>query len=172
MDLLEGYRNNKPVNYLGIAESLMAIMGESDPVSVTIELGHLIGKVNNERRRLHNIVNAARNREAAVRAEVRISFEYLSSIGTLLSQNLHPTNLVNCVEAVATETVADLINFYVSLLIDPIVFNLAMLNDDIKHRNLDELSNVITTVSAFESLLSFALFCRTTHLGLGAWVLS
>ena len=52
---------------------------------------------------------------------------------------------------------ADLINFYVSLLIDPIVFNLAMLNDDIKHRNLDELSNVITTVSAFESLLSFAL---------------
>ena len=32
--IAEGYRNNKPVNYLGIADSLIAIMGESDPVSI------------------------------------------------------------------------------------------------------------------------------------------
>lgn len=163
VDILEGYRNNRPVNYLGIAEALIEIMADTDPVSVTIELGHLIKKVNSERQRLHDIVNAARNREAAVRGEVRISFEYLASIGTVLADKLHPSNLVRCVEAIATETIVDLINFYISLLIDPIVFNLALLNEDIKKRELNELHNVITTVSAFESLLTFTLFCGTTH---------
>ena len=163
VDILEGYRNNRPVNYMGIAEALIEIMGHSDPVAITVELGHLIKKVNNERRRLQDVVNAARNREAAVRGEVRLSFEYLASMGTVLAEKLYPANLVNCIEVIATDTIIDLINFYISLLIDPIVFNLAILNNDIKRREFNELNNVITTVSAFESLLSFTLFCGTTH---------
>lgn len=163
VDLLEGNKSNRPINCMGIASSLIEILSESDPVSVTVEIGKLIILSNNQRQRLLNVLNAARSREAAVRGEVRIDFEHLASHGTLLNEQLNASNLVDKLVVISTDTIVDLITCYLLMLFDPIIFNLGKLNNDLKSRDTKSFNSIITTITAFESLLYFTLFSGTTH---------
>lgn len=163
VDLLQADRSNRPVNFMGIAEALIEALAEFDPRSITIAIGKLILATNNERHRIMNVINIARSREAAVRGEVRLDFEHLASFGTLLyDQYTHPS-LIDKIVVISTDTIVDLITCYVTMLFDPIIFNLARINCDVGLQETKDFNNVVTTITVFESLLYFSLFSGTTH---------
>ena len=163
VDILEGLRNNHPINNMFIVQSLTDIITNCDPIDITVQIGKLIHKVNREKSRIISNVNAARTREGAARAEFRVDFEHLASYGMLLSEIFHPVNMMDKVIAISTETIMDLISCYLQMLFDPIIINLAKMNNDLRNRELRYFADIITTVSIFESLLTFTLFCGTTH---------
>ena len=151
------------MNPLHIVQVLLDLLANSDPVGMTVSIGQLINKVNREKARIVANVNAARSRDGAIRAEMRLEFEDLASIGMLLADTFHPRNIVDKVVAISSETIMDLVNCYLTMLFDPILINLARINTDLSSRQLESFKDIITTISAFESLLTFTLFCGTTH---------
>lgn len=163
VDILQGLRNNHPVNFLGIAQAIVQAFLEYDPQLFVNRIVELIELVDAERKRLVKTVDMARLREIAVRGEVRLSFDDLASVGTLLAERLHPSKILDQLVVVSTETITRFISFYVELLMDPIVLNLALLNQDFLNMNLNHVTDIVTTVSAFESLLTFTMFSGTTH---------
>jgi hypothetical protein len=81
----------------------------------------------------------------------------------LLAERLHPSYVQSHVGVVSTETIMNLVKFYVNFLFDPIIVNLAKLKNELANRSFGSFYNALTTVSAFESLLAFTLFGGTTH---------
>lgn len=148
---------------MGIAKSLIEVLAESDPVSITVEIGRLILSTNNERQRLMDVLNAARSREAAVRGEVRIDFEHIASYGTILYEQFGNSNLSDKLVVISTDTIVDLITCYTMMLFDPIIFNLGRIHSDLRLRETGSFNSIVTTITTFESLLHYTLFSGTTH---------
>ena len=130
VDILQGNRCNNPANYLGIALAMIRSLAEYDPESFQRRIVELIRMVNNERLRLLKTIKSARLREVAVRGEVRLSYDHLASICTILAERLHPAKILDQLLVISTDTVLRLISFYVELLMDPVVLNSAVLSDD------------------------------------------
>lgn len=153
-DKLEDRVPNLPVNLLRITKRLLSSLNTYKPALILQIIHQIYEDVEQEADRIAVQLEDVSDKDGSIRAEFRISFERLASMAYLLSGKFGQSNIKNLSIALTSESVSDLGQIYLDMIVQPIYCRLADIGRMVENYRFNDISSSILTLCTFESLFT------------------
>jgi len=156
--LLEDKCPNRPFNLLQITQKLLNNFSAMSPENLIPQLKKLTDSLRYECDRVERVFEELSSKMGHCRAEFRLNFNDLASIGNLLVAIFEPKMIMDLVMPVTSSSLSKLGSFYTKILSEPIFCGLLSIRDQIINSKLVDIPRILMSISLFESLLTYTVF--------------